>query len=152
MDAQTIISTLSYLVSAFSWSNIFLTVAFIFAIYLLYRLNRTDARFDITDLFIDQSTGKASGSQLIVLAMAVLSGWVVVTLTSRDKPVETILLGVLGIFVAGKALTSIWGKPPPDTTTTTLQQTTTVQAPPVTPPPAPAPEAEAAPATKKRSE
>ncbi len=136
MDAQTFISTLSYFVSAFSWSNIFLTVAFIFAIYLLYRLNRTDARFDITDLFIDQSTGKASGNQLIVLAMAVLSGWVVVTLTSRDKPVETILLGVLGIFVVGKAVTSIFGKPTPDTTTTTLQQTTIQSPPPVVPTPA----------------
>ena len=151
MDAQTIISTLSYFVSAFSWSNIFLTVALIFAVYLLYRLNRTDARFDITDLFIDQTTGKASGSQLIVLSMAVLSGWVVVTLTSRDKPVETILLGVLGIFVAGKALTSIWGKTPPDTTTTTLQQTTT-QTPPATPPSATPPEAEPEPARKKRGE
>jgi uncharacterized membrane protein YbjE (DUF340 family) len=138
MSAESIISNLSYFVSAFTWGNIFLTLAFIFAIYLLYRLNKDDARFDIADLFIDQGTQKASGSQIIVLSMAILSGWVVVTLTNRDKPVETILLGVLGIFVAGKALTAIWGKTPPDTTTTTVSQTTAVTPPPA-PPSAPLP-------------
>lgn len=130
---EKFISTLSYFVSAFSWGNIFLTLAFVFAIYLLYRLNKQDARFDVADLLIDQQTQKASGSQIIVLSMAVLSGWVVVTLTQHDKPVETILLGVLGIFVAGKALTSIWGKTPPDTTSTTVTQTTATTPPPAQP-------------------
>jgi flagellar biogenesis protein FliO len=137
MSAETIISTLSYFVSAFTWSNMFLTLAFIFAIYLLYRLNKDDARFDIADLFIDQGTQKASGSQIIVLSMAILSGWVVVTLTSRDKPVETILLGVLGIFVAGRTITSVFGKTPPDTVTTT--QTVVQQQPPPAPPGPPLP-------------
>jgi hypothetical protein len=54
--------------------------------------------FDIADAFIGPD-GKASLDKLILAGMAGLAGWCVVKQANAGQPVETLLLGVLGIFV-----------------------------------------------------
>ncbi len=118
-----------------SWVNVALIIAFIVVIRIIWKLEKDpNNRFDVVDLFLDQRTNKASSSAIIVMVMAGMSVWAVVTLIQRDKPVETILLGVLGIFVAGKAVTSVWGQPQPETTTTSITSTTVSPPTPPDPP------------------
>jgi hypothetical protein len=83
--------------------------------FLLYRLHHNpDNNFDLGDVILNEQTRRADPSKITVLAFAVLSIWTVVTLVQRDKPVETLLLGVLGVFVGARVLNNIFGKVPPD--------------------------------------
>ncbi len=80
---------------------------------LMYRFNRQNPRYNIVDMLIG-GDGRASVSNHIQLALASLSVWVVVDRELDGKDVETILLGVLGVFVVKQGavqITDILNKP-----------------------------------------
>jgi hypothetical protein len=82
------------------WLNILLAVFVAYVIFLLYRFHTDeDSDFDASDLLVDGNTGKASLDKFVVLGFALLSGWVVVHHELNGKDVETLLLGILGIFI-----------------------------------------------------
>lgn len=103
--------------------NITLTnaVLIISALLMLLLLARWHADkknpYDVRDLLLDHTTRKAGLDKHILLWFAGLSGWVVVTWTLEGKNVETLLLGVLGVFIvqraASKAIDSFSSKADP---------------------------------------
>jgi hypothetical protein len=62
-----------------------------------------DNRYDLRDLLLDTVTNRASLDKHILVGFAALSGWVVVVRQLAGKEVETLLLGVLGVFVVQRA-------------------------------------------------
>ena len=129
-------AVLGWLVGQLTWINAAAIMGLIYIIFLLSRLHSDpDSPYDIRDTLMDQQTGKASVDAHVLVFMAVLSAWVIVSMVLDGKPVDTILLSVLGIFVVGreaKRLTNAWKPPPPAegapdfarTTTETTTQTT----------------------------
>ena len=87
-----------------SWTNLGLVASVVVTLIILWRW-QTDARntYNLRDLLVDHTTGKASVDKHIVLGFAVLSSWVVVSRQLAGKEVETLLLGVLGIFILQRA-------------------------------------------------
>lgn len=86
------------------WASAVAGVAFILA--LIWRTDKRVAEFRIVDLVLEGEPPKASVSKLILLVFAGLSVWVVVlsVLDNKiDPAVSSLLLGVLGIFVLGRA-------------------------------------------------
>ena len=77
------------------------------ALYLLWRFHVGDSSYDFADLLLDHTTGKASLDKHILAAMAVLAAWVVVIRTWQGKDVDTLLLGVLAVFVVQRGATKL---------------------------------------------
>lgn len=117
------------------WVSVFMLVTFAFLVTLMIRwhlMPTSKQRYDFSDLFKDEITRRASLGNLIIIFFAVLSGWVVVQLVQRDKPVETLLLGVLAVFVANglvkrgiNAYTAVSEGPKPATGAATEESATT---------------------------
>lgn len=59
--------------------------------------------YDLRDLLVDHATGKAGIDKHVTLWFSGLSSWVVVSRQLAGKEVETLLLGVLGIFILQRA-------------------------------------------------
>ena len=82
----------------------------------MYRFNRNQKNdYNIVDILMGPNK-RASLTNHILLAMALMSIWVVVDRSNDGKDVDTLLLGVLGIFVVGKtatAVTDILNRPDP---------------------------------------
>lgn len=79
---------------------VWLALILVFFGVLIWRVQKDPEQpYDIVDILLDPVTRKASLDKHVLLLMTMLSAWVVVVLTLKDKPVETLLLGVLGIFV-----------------------------------------------------
>ena len=92
------------LFNSISWTNLALVVVAAFILLTLWRWQSDSKNFyDVRDLLVDHKTNRASVDKHIVAGFAVLSGWVVVTWTLEGKNVETLLLGVLGIFIIQRA-------------------------------------------------
>ena len=87
------------------WMNLFLASGFILLAVYLYRIHTGQSKFSFDDLFLDRYD-RADLYKVILASMAVLSVWAVVKLLLSDKPIETLLLGVLGIFVGGRAVSA----------------------------------------------
>jgi uncharacterized membrane protein len=87
-----------------TWTNIALLIGAAVAVAVLFRwhLDR-DNRYDLRDLLLDTVTNRASLDKHILVGFAALSGWVVVVRQLAGKEVETLLLGVLGVFVVQRA-------------------------------------------------
>lgn len=87
-----------------TWTNGILLIAALLFIWLLARWH-ADKRnpYDLRDMLMDQTTRKAALDKHILLWFAGLSGWVVVTWTLEGKNVETLLLGVLAVFIVNRA-------------------------------------------------
>lgn len=101
-----------------SWTNAVLTIAGLVMVLIILRWHADKKNpYDFRDLLMDHTTRKAALDKHILLWFAGLSGWVVVTWTLDDKNVETLLLGVLGIFIvqraASKAIDSFSQRPTP---------------------------------------
>lgn len=98
------------------WMMLFLVAGGFFVAFMTYRYHRgADNKFNVWDMICWQ--GKADLYKSIVLVMAALTVWTIVYLVMHDKPVETLLLGALGIFVAGRlgyALSDKGQQPPPE--------------------------------------
>jgi hypothetical protein len=87
-----------------SWTNAALVIAALVVIFILGRWHADKKNpYDVRDLLLDQTTGKAGLDKHILLWFAGLSGWVVVTWTLDGKNVETLLLGVLAVFIVNRA-------------------------------------------------
>lgn len=108
--------------------------------WMMYRYNKLNKEYNVVDLLIG-GDGRASVGNHIQLGFAALSMWVVVDRELRGKDdVSTILLGVLGVFIAKQTatqITEIINKPtePISTTTTTKTERKEETAVPVKPRP-----------------
>jgi hypothetical protein len=72
----------------------------------MWRINRSENRFQIVDLLLEGNPPKASVNKLTLLVFAALAVWLTVlaVLENRIDPnVVNLILGVLGIFVVGRA-------------------------------------------------
>lgn len=74
-------------------------------VWVMYQWNAGDTAYDVKDLLM--TDGKANLEKHIIAGFALLSIWVVVQQALANKPVETLLLGVLGIFVAKGAAENV---------------------------------------------
>jgi hypothetical protein len=108
--AWEFLRALSALIWGFPWLNAFLILGLVYLVFLIYRMHTGASNFKLDDLFLNDSTRRADLQKIVVAAMAGLSVWVIIHLVNSDKPVETILLGVLGIFVAGRAVTAVFAQ------------------------------------------
>ena len=84
---------------------------------MMYKFNKTKGNnYNIVDILMGPNN-RASLTNHILLAMAGMSIWVIVDRSNDGKDVDTLLLGVLSIFVLGKtatAVTEIINKLPPE--------------------------------------
>jgi hypothetical protein len=86
------------------WLYIALAFVSVGAFAVLYQLHRNKRNtFDAIDLIVDHDSNRASMDKLVLLGLAALSSWVIVDLRSHDQPVETILLGVLAVFIVKRS-------------------------------------------------
>jgi hypothetical protein len=88
--------------------NALLGLGMVVFFWMMYRFNRANGNsYNVVDLLMGPN-GRASMTNHILLAMAVLSCWTVIDRELKGKDdVSTILLGVLGIFVAQKTATIV---------------------------------------------
>ena len=94
--------------SLVSWTNLILLVVAVYFIFSLWRWTQDKRNvYDVRDLLIDHNTNRASIDKHVVAGFSILSGWVVVTWTLEGKNVETMLLGVLGIFIIHRATNKV---------------------------------------------
>lgn len=97
---------LKALVAVVPWLSLLLATVAVTAVVGLWRFHRSEGNlYDLWDLLMEH--GKADLSKHLVLAFAILSIWVIVRLTIDGKPVETLLLGCLGIFVVGRVVNGV---------------------------------------------
>ena len=91
---------MSALFASISWTNLALVVWSAIVLMTLWRWQRDKANaYDLRDLLLDHATNRASVDKHVVLGFAALSGWVVVSRQLDGKEVETLLLGISGIFI-----------------------------------------------------
>ena len=75
--------------------------------WMMYRFNRNQANlYNMVDILMGPNN-RASMTNHILLAMAAMSIWVVIDRSNDGKDVDTLLLGVLAIFVVGKTTTAV---------------------------------------------
>ena len=92
--------------NAVPWFTLFMVVFVLVMVIGLLRFHRRDDnRYDLWDMVM--SGGKADLNKHVVAAFAVVTLWVIVYMVQKDKPVETLLLGALGIFVAQRIATTM---------------------------------------------
>ena len=111
-------AVLGFLIGQMTWTHALLIAFAGYAAFVLHALHRADNAFDLRDLLLDHRTGRASVDNFVLLLMAAMSAWVVVDRSNQGKDVETLLLGVLGIFVVAreaKRFTASRTPPPVDT-------------------------------------
>ena len=88
--------------------HVALGVGGLLLLLLVWHVHRSKSAFDFADLLIDPVTNRASLANVTLIFFAALSAWVVVDRELRNLPaVDTILIAVLGIFVAGKAVAAV---------------------------------------------
>ena len=96
---------------------------------LLWRATKSPRHpFDWKDLLMDQATNKGSLNAVIIIVMAGISIVSVLTLLSWKSDPSNLLLGILGVFVTGRAVAqgiNAFAPPAaPSVTTTTSTETT----------------------------
>lgn len=70
----------------------------------VWLMNRKDGNgYNVIDMLLGPD-GKASLDKHILLGMALLAGWCVVKQAVAKQPVETLLLGVLTVFVVQRGV------------------------------------------------
>ena len=114
---DTFFAVLGFLIGQMTWTHALLIAFAGYAAFVLHALHRADNAFDLRDLLLDHRTGRASVDNFVLLIMAAMSAWVVVDRSNQGKDVETLLLGVLGIFVVAreaKRFTASRAPPPVD--------------------------------------
>lgn len=97
-------------VSAAGWQRVLIYVTascgIAFFLVSMWRINRDENQFRIVDLLLEGNPPKASVNKLTLLVFAALAVWLTVlaVLSNRIDPnVVNLILGVLGIFVIGRA-------------------------------------------------
>lgn len=83
---------------------LWLVLALMFG-WMLYRFQLKNKHFDIADMFMTYSVTppRADLTSVIIFMMALMFIWVCVERVSRDKDVDNLVLGGLGIFVLRQA-------------------------------------------------
>lgn len=109
--------------------QIALTVGAVLVLLGLWRAQKSSHVFNVFDMLINPSTGKASLNAVTLAVMALLAVWVTVDREQQGKDdVPSLLAMVLGIFVAGRvgaqAISAF--KPGPDLNTTVERTQTEV--------------------------
>lgn len=90
-------------IMAVNWRLVFLVCGFAAGIFAFYRWqSRTDNTYDALDMFMKD--GRADIQAHLIVVFAGLAIWVIVQQALAKAPVTELVLGVLGIFVGGKAL------------------------------------------------
>lgn len=82
--------------------QIALAAGVILLLLLVWSAQRSKHAFDWKDMLMDPTTNKASLNAGILALMAMMALWVCVQRSSDGKDVDTLVLGVLGIFVTGR--------------------------------------------------
>lgn len=96
----------------FPWRGLALLAGGVWLAVGLSRMNSGKSKFSVDDLFLDRRD-RADLYKLVVIIMAALTVYVVLKLVESDKPVETLLLGALGIFIGGRAISAFAGRDAP---------------------------------------
>jgi hypothetical protein len=90
-----------------SWPTFWILLGLLVALLALWTLNQRTNDYHILDLFMEGEPKRASVNNHILIGFALLSVWLVI-MRSFDyantipESVDTLLLGVLGIFVVGR--------------------------------------------------
>lgn len=99
-----------------NWRLVAFLAMGVFLTWLMYEWNSKKPNYNAIDLLM--TNNQVDLSKHVIAAFALLSIWVVVQQALSNKPVETLLLGVLGIFVGGKAIgdvsTAMANRPAPN--------------------------------------
>lgn len=77
-----------------------------FFLWAIWKANRTDNEFRVVDLLLEGNPPRASVNKLTLMVFAALAVWVTVLAALENKAdpnVVNLILGVLGIFVVGRA-------------------------------------------------
>jgi len=75
--------------------------------WMMIRFNANQKnRYNVVDILMGPNN-RASLTNHILLSMAGMSIWVIVDRSNDGKDVDTLLLGVLAIFVVGKTTTAV---------------------------------------------
>jgi len=97
--------------------NALLLIMGLVFVWMVYRFNNAnDNEYNIVDVLMGPNN-RASLTNHILVAMAGMSVWVVIDRSNDGKDVDTLLLGILSIFVLQKtavAITDIINKPDAD--------------------------------------
>lgn len=86
--------------------QILLACGMLFILILIWLVQRSKHPFDIRDTLMDSKTGKASQYAIILWLMTGMAMWVCIDRSNDGKDVDTLVLGVLSIFVLGRAASS----------------------------------------------
>ena len=111
---------LASIIWSITWTDIIGIALVVTLVPLLWHVQRDpNNNFDISDLFLGDITRRADIYKVIISVMAALGVWVIVKLINAERynEVVTLLPIVLGVFVAGRAAGTIWGRsaePPPE--------------------------------------
>lgn len=99
-----IVSQYEERILAVNWRMVSLACVGVAAIFAIYRWQmKGDNTYDVMDMLMKD--GKADLYAHITVASFVLAVWLVVQQALAKAPITELMLGVLGIFVAGKAAT-----------------------------------------------
>lgn len=97
-------------ISTAGWQRVLIYITagcgIVFFLVSMWRINRDANQFRIVDLLLEGNPPKASVNKLTLLVFAALAVWLTVlaVLSNRiDPAVSNLVLGVLGIFVIGRA-------------------------------------------------
>jgi hypothetical protein len=103
---EKFVAGVKFFFSEIPWMQVALVALGIYVAYLIFKFHRNEGNtYNVWDMVM--SEGKADLYKHVVVVMAVLTCWTVVWLALRDKPVETLLLGGLGIFVGSRLVNSV---------------------------------------------
>lgn len=92
-----------------NWKLVTLMAGLAYFLFVIIRwhLSKAYRNFSLIDAVVDHSTNKVSLDGLVVACFALVSIWVVVVYVLNEKEVSELLLGILGIFIAGNAAKKI---------------------------------------------
>lgn len=116
----------------------FILLGLLLALMAMWALQLRKNDYDILDLFMEGEPRKASVNKHILIGFALLSVWLVImrTLDAENtipSNVDSLLLGVLGIFVLGRAANQAvdrFSRRAPASTIVDNAQNVTIEPPP----------------------
>jgi len=127
--AISFFGVMGWLIGQMSWVHALLFAMILYFVLALRHAHcADDNHFSLADALTDSRTGKASLDNIILLGMAIMAAWVVVDRSNSGREVESLLVLVLGVFVAGREVRrgiNAWKPPPPPEGAPDFQRTTT---------------------------
>lgn len=93
------------LIEKVDWSLVTIVSLLCYGGYMLYRWNSGEANYNVIDIIT--TDGKADLYKHLIVFFAGVAAWAIIKAVLAKMPVETLLLGVLGIFVGNVAVGGI---------------------------------------------